>query len=164
MFARKTTAAIVAISLVGATTLPGCATSSKDISSSYVSPIQYANYDCSQLTAEMQRIRGRVNQIAGRLDEAASNDKLIMGAGLLIFWPALFALGGTKGQEQEYSRLKGEYDAANQAAIEEVFDGAVRDKSTGENTREVACGQRRSTLAGYKGEVVCGHARYVLAP
>lgn len=118
MFARKTTAAIVAISLVGATTLPGCATSSKDISSSYVSPIQYANYDCSQLTAEMQRIRGRVNQIAGRLDEAASNDKLIMGAGLLIFWPALFALGGTKGQEQEYSRLKGEYDAANQAAIE----------------------------------------------
>jgi len=98
--------------------LPGCATSSKDIATTYVSPIQYANYDCSQLTAEMQRIRGRVNQLAGRLDEASNNDKLIMGAGLLVFWPVLFALGGTKAQEQEYSRLKGEYEAINQAAIE----------------------------------------------
>lgn len=103
--------------VIAAMLLPGCATSSKDIAAVYVSPLQYQNYDCQQLTAELQRISGRVGQISGRLDEAANNDKMIMGAGLIIFWPALFALGGTKGQEQEFARLKGEYDAVNQAAI-----------------------------------------------
>lgn len=127
----KITAGGVIASLLYASILPGCATSSKDIASTYVSPIQYSNYDCNQLTAELQRIQGRVAQIGGRLDEAASNDKLIMGAGLIIFWPALFALGGTKAQEQEYGRLKGEYDAVNQAAIEKkCMTGGARTVET----------------------------------
>lgn len=40
-----------------------------------------------------------------------------MGVGLVLFWPALFALGGTKQQEAEYARLKGEHDALQQAAV-----------------------------------------------
>ena len=68
--------------------------------------------------AEGDRIRGRVTALGGRLDEAASNDKMLMGAGLLIFWPALFALGGTKEQEAEYARLKGESDAVTQSMIQ----------------------------------------------
>ena len=37
---------------------------------------------------------------------------------LLVFTlGALFALGGTKEQEAEYGRLKGEYEAIQQAAI-----------------------------------------------
>lgn len=103
--------------LISVHLLAACATSSKDIAAVYVSPLQYQNYDCQQLTSELQRISGRVGQLSGRLDEAANNDKMIMGAGLIVFWPALFALGGTKAQEQEYARLKGEYDAAQQAAI-----------------------------------------------
>lgn len=100
----------------------GCATASKDIAATYVSPIQYQSYDCPQLVAELQRISGRVSQIGGRLDEAASNDKMITGAGVILFWPALFFIGGTKAQEQEYSRLKGEYDAVNQVAIQKKCD------------------------------------------
>lgn len=96
--------------------LSGCATSSKDIAASYVSPMQYKGYDCDQLTAESQRIHARVNQLSGRLDSAAQNDKLIMAAGLLLVWPALFALGGTAAQENEYARLKGEHDAIMQSA------------------------------------------------
>lgn len=95
----------------------GCATASKDVTTTYVSPLQYQSYDCEQITAETQRIQGRVAQLGGRLDEAANNDKGIMAVGLIIFWPALFALGGTKQQEAEYSRLKGEYDALEQQAI-----------------------------------------------
>lgn len=94
-----------------------CATSSKKIAADYVSPIQFQAYDCQQLFAESDRIRTRVAQLGGRLDEAAHNDKMIMGAGLIIFWPALFALGGNKGQEAEYARLKGEADAISQALI-----------------------------------------------
>lgn len=66
---------------------------------------------------ETERIRSRVEQLGGRLDEAASNDKKIAGVGAILFWPALFALGGTKQQEAEYATLKGQYEAIQQAAI-----------------------------------------------
>lgn len=81
-------------------------------------PLQYKDYSCEQLTAEMTRVSTRVSQIGGRLDEAASHDKAIAGVGIVLFWPALFALGGTKQQEADYARLRGEYDAINQAAIQ----------------------------------------------
>jgi hypothetical protein len=113
----KSTACLLLVSMFSTSIISGCATASKDISAVYVSPVQYANYDCNQIVAELQRIHGRVSQVGGRLDAAATNDKLIMGAGLLLFWPALFAVGGTKTQEQEYARLKGEYDAVTQTGI-----------------------------------------------
>ncbi len=105
--------------------LMGCATSSKELTAVYTSPMQYQSYDCDQLSSESQRVAGRVNQLGGRLDQASSNDKAIMGVGLILFWPALFALGGTKGQEAEYSRLKGEYDAVQQAAVLKKCPGIV---------------------------------------
>lgn len=108
---------IIASAAAIALTLSGCATSSADIAATYTAPLQYQGYDCEQLNSEALRIHARVNQLAGRLDEAASNDKVLMGVGLVLFWPALFALGGTKQQEAEYARLKGEYDAIQQAMI-----------------------------------------------
>ena len=61
--------------------------------------MQYNTYDCDQITAENARLDSKVTQLGGRLDEAASNDKAITGVGIVLFWPALFALGGTKQQE-----------------------------------------------------------------
>ena len=91
----------------------------------YVSPVQYQTYDCDQIAAESQRLTARVQQLGGRLDEAASNDKTIMGVGLILFWPVLFALGGTKQQEAEYARLKGEAEALQQAAVAKKCPGVV---------------------------------------
>lgn len=105
--------------------LAGCATSSKDIATAYVSPMQYQSYDCEQLASESHRLQVRVNQLSGRLDEAAANDKAITGVGIILFWPALFALGGTKQQEAEYARLKGEYDALQQSATLKKCPGIV---------------------------------------
>jgi hypothetical protein len=96
--------------------LGGCATASKDIATAYVSPMQYQPYDCDQLAAEAARIHSRVSALGGRLDQAAKNDAAITGVGVILFWPALFFLGGTKEQEAEYARLKGEYEAVQQAA------------------------------------------------
>lgn len=79
----------------------------------------------NQLIAETRRIQTRVNQLAGRLDEAAENDKALTGVGIILFWPALFALGGTKQQEAEYGRLKGEYDAVQQASVLKKCKGIV---------------------------------------
>jgi hypothetical protein len=103
---KSFTASITVISI-----LTGCATAGKDVVGTYVSPAQFSNYDCDQVRQEMIRVSSRVNQLSGRLDEAATNDKAIGVVGALLFWPALFALGGTKGQEAELGRLKGEYDA-----------------------------------------------------
>jgi len=107
----------IAVAVSIAIALSGCATASKDVASSYVSPNQYTSYECGQLAAEASRIQTRVVQLGGRLDQAAVNDAGIMAVGLILFWPVLFALGGTKQQEAEYGRLKGEYDAVEQAAI-----------------------------------------------
>jgi hypothetical protein len=97
--------------------LSACATAGKDVVSTYVSPMQYSNYDCEQIKQEMLRTQSRAGQLSGRLDEAASNDKAIVGVGMILFWPALFALGGTKQQEAELSRLKGEYEALSAAGV-----------------------------------------------
>lgn len=105
--------------------LGGCATASKDIASTSVSPLQYQPYDCHQLAAEAQRVQSRVNELGGRLDQAASNDKAIAGVGIILFWPALFALGGTKEQEAEYGRLKGEYEAIQKAAVAKKCSGVM---------------------------------------
>ncbi|WP_200241917.1 hypothetical protein [Lamprobacter modestohalophilus] len=40
-----------------------------------------------------------------------------MGVGLVLFWPALFFLAGGD-KKDELARLKGEYDALEQAAIQ----------------------------------------------
>lgn len=97
--------------VTAAAILMGCATAGNDVAAIYVSPAQYSNYDCEQIRQELVRVHSRVNQLTGRLNEAANNDKALVGVGMILFWPALFALGGTKQQEAELSRLKGEYEA-----------------------------------------------------
>lgn len=118
---KKSIACVVAVCM----TLGGCATASKDIAATYVSPMQFQSYDCDQLASETQRIQSRVVQLGGRLDTAASNDKALVGVGVILFWPALFALGGTKQQEADYARLRGEYDAVQQSAILKKCSGIV---------------------------------------
>ena len=118
---KRTVCALVSLSIV----LGGCASAAKDVSSSYVSPLQYQGYDCTQIVAEGQRIQGRINQMTGQLDKAATNDKAITGVALLLFWPAAFALGN-KTQEAEYARLKGEGEALEQASIAKKCMTATR--------------------------------------
>lgn len=116
---------ITALLQTAAIALAGCSTASKDIVPVNVSPMQYAHYDCDQIAAEQLRIHGRVTQLGGRLDQAAANDQAIGWVGGLLFWPALFWLGGTKEQEAEYARLRGEYEALHQAAIQKKCAAAL---------------------------------------
>jgi hypothetical protein len=92
----------------------GCSTASKDIMPTYASPTPYEGYSCEQIAAESERLDSRTRALAGRLDEAARNDKGIVLMSALFFPPALFALGGTKEEEAEYARLKGEREALRQ--------------------------------------------------
>ncbi len=120
---KKITSAVTIISF-SLLNLSGCAATSDKVAAAYVSPLQFNTYDCSQLTAESQRISARVSELGGQVDKAATNDKVIMGVALIVFWPALFALGN-KQQEAEYARLKGEYEAIQRAAVEKKCPGSV---------------------------------------
>lgn len=97
------TAAVVA--------LAGCASSSKDIRSAYISPMTYESYSCQQLIQENQRLQQRISSVGGEVDRKASGDKMKMGVGLVLFWPTLFFLKGDGAEAQEYARLKGEHEA-----------------------------------------------------
>lgn len=109
-----------------AATLSGCASSPDKMAAAYVSPIQYQDYDCKQVGAELTRVSRRAQELYGQLDKTASNDAAQMAVGMVLFWPALFFLEGGDGPEAaEYSRLKGERDALEQVAIQKHCDPAI---------------------------------------
>ena len=100
-----------------ASLVAGCASTSDKISSTYVSPLTYANYDCDQIRMELTRVSAKVQEVAGSQNKQAKNDKVAMGVGLVLFWPALFFLAGSD-KKDELANLKGQYDALGTAAIE----------------------------------------------
>ncbi|MRD55181.1 hypothetical protein GH816_01310 [Betaproteobacteria bacterium LSUCC0115] len=108
----------IVVSVTTIAFLGGCSTAAKDITPAHVSPSQYSNYDCEQVRLELLRVSGRVNEMTGKLDKNRENDNTTATVGIILFWPALFFLGGTKEQEAEYARLKGEYVALEQASIQ----------------------------------------------
>jgi hypothetical protein len=95
----------------------GCATNPDRLGSTYVSPVQYQSYDCEQVLAEKMRVERRVTELTGKQAKAAKGDKVAMGVGLVLFWPALFFLAGGDHKE-ELERLKGEYEALDIVWIE----------------------------------------------
>jgi len=113
----------VRVALIAAMLLSACSTSADKVSATYVSPLQYQDYTCKQIRMEMQRVSRRVNEVAGVQDGQASKDAAALGIGLVLFWPALFFMIG-KDKEEELGRLKGEYEALEQAAIQKECDVA----------------------------------------
>ncbi len=95
----------------------GCASSSREIVPTYVSPLTYDSYSCDQIETEMNRLLTRVGQLGGQLDQKASTDELQTGVGLFLFWPTLVFLDGDGLEASEYARLTGEYEALDQTAI-----------------------------------------------
>jgi len=107
------------LALLTTTLLIGCATQPKDLPTAYVSPLQYQNYSCDQISMEMNRVSRKVNELRGDLKEEADNDSAQMALGLIIFWPALFFLEGGDGADAaEFSRLKGEFEALENISIQ----------------------------------------------
>jgi len=92
MFARFSPL-VIAFSLV---VITGCSTAAKDISAKYVSPAQYASYDCQQIEQELIRVSGKVQEMTGQLDDNRETDNVTTTAGIILFCPALLIIRGTK--------------------------------------------------------------------
>src|SRR6478752_4730548 len=103
--------------VLAALLVAGCAKDANQVGPTYVSPILYENYTCPQLAEEAQRVSSRAQQAAGIQDQHATNDKVAMGVGLIVFWPVLLMTKGNDENTAELARLRGQMDAIEQASI-----------------------------------------------
>ena len=107
----------VAIAIVSTMVLGACAKDADQVGATYVSPITYESFTCPQLAEEAQRVSSRAAQAAGVQDQKATNDKIAMGVGLVVFWPALLFTKGNDENTAELARLKGQMDAIEEVSI-----------------------------------------------
>jgi len=108
----------VIMSFAAVAALSACASSPDKMQSSYVSPMKYSDFTCKQIGMESENTSRRIQVLYNTLKKEADTDKWQMGVGLLVFWPALvFVEGGDGAEAAEYSRLKGEFEALQSAAV-----------------------------------------------
>jgi hypothetical protein len=96
----------------------GCASSSNEIKASYVSPLQYQQYNCQQIAAEADRVSRKAAELSGVQDTKASNDAVATGVALVLFWPAALLVKGDGSTAAELARLKGEFETLEKVSIE----------------------------------------------
>jgi hypothetical protein len=97
--------------------LAGCASSSADITPTYVSPMLYQSYNCQQLGLEAQSVSARAAALSGAQDSQRTKDTIATTAAVVIFWPAAFFVGGDKQTAAELAQMKGQMVAIEQASI-----------------------------------------------
>jgi len=105
------------VAVVATIGLAGCATSPNKIAPSYVSPVTYSGYSCTELAEEAQRVSVRAAQASGQQRDQATRDTVAVTAAVIVFWPALFFVGGDKTNANELASLKGQMDAIEQVSI-----------------------------------------------
>ncbi|MFC1775792.1 hypothetical protein ACFL3I_00445 [Pseudomonadota bacterium] len=146
--------------LVVSALLCACASNPNKMQAAYVSPLKYRDYDCEQIAMEMDYVSQRTTRLHQSLKKENKKDKWAMGIGLVLFWPALFALEGGDGPEAaEYSQLKGEFEALRTTSTQKkcgygystfektvtAYDEAARTQPT--NSAKTSSPNRISTLA-----------------
>lgn len=99
-----------------AVVMASCAKSADNIEASYVSPLNYQGYSCSQIAGEMKRISERAKKLAGVVDDNATNDGVATAVAVVIFLPAAFFIKGNGPEAVEYAKLKGEIDTLEKVA------------------------------------------------
>jgi hypothetical protein len=97
--------------------LAGCASSSAEISPTYVSPVMYQSYTCQQLALEAQGVTTRAAALSGVQDSQRTKDQWATAAAVVVFWPAAFFVQGDKQNAAELAQMKGQMVAIEQASI-----------------------------------------------
>lgn len=98
--------------------LGACASDPKKVSASYVSAALYQNLTCEQLGLEATRVSNLVTEVTGAQRGQRTTDTVVTTVGVLVFWPALFFIGGDDEKTAELARLKGEMEAIEKASIQ----------------------------------------------
>ena len=107
--------------IVASLLLMGCASSSEDISPSYVSPIVCQNSSCDQLAEEGRRVSQQAAIASGQQDKLKTRDTVATTAGVVLFWPALFFVDGDGPKAAEVARIVSQSVVYLTAAVAELF-------------------------------------------
>lgn len=126
-----------------AVALGACAKPADRVTAAYVSPLSYQSYNCVQIGQEAERISARVMELTGAQNKKATGDAVATTVGVIIFWPALFFIGGDDATTAELARLKGEMDAIERVSIEKKC-GIVFQKPPPQPTAEELREQREA--------------------
>lgn len=95
--------------------LAGCATTPES-DPAYVSPMQYQDYNCKQIKAEMRRVSGKIEQAA-----QTNQTGQVLDAAMTVF--AISQGYGVYSEDNpEYRRLQNQYDVLEQTAIQKECD------------------------------------------
>lgn len=132
--------------LAGVCCLTACAQPAREITASYVSPVQYAAFSCEALANEAGRVTHRMAFLSGIQDEHARSDRVHVAAAAVVVGGAtavtgglitgasqtaklaagtlggvaagsLVGLHGDDSTTTEIGRLKGELDAVERAFV-----------------------------------------------
>jgi hypothetical protein len=98
------------LALSSALIATGCAQTAKNVDAAYVSPSAFSGRNCNSLTLERNEIVRNVNRLTEDQNKAATDDAVITGIALVLFWPAAIALAATKDKSSALSVAKGNYD------------------------------------------------------
>jgi hypothetical protein len=101
---------------IAAAPLAGCATKPSDIAPTYVSPVPYQSMSCNALRGEAQRVSTAAAAAVGRQSRQANTDAAMVGVSLILFWPAVFFVGGNKTDAAQVAQIKGEMQAIQQVS------------------------------------------------
>jgi hypothetical protein len=77
--------------------------------------MMFQGYSCQQLAMEDARLRSQVADLKGEVDHDATNDKIMTGVAVVLFWPAVFFIKGNGEAASQYAELKGQHEAIQQA-------------------------------------------------
>ncbi len=108
----------VLVVILAAVLMVACAPHSDEIRAQEVSVEPYQDLSCTELQARLNSNIIKLKALAITVDKAAETDEGQTAAGLILFWPILFALEGSETPEsKEYAQLRGECMAPEHTAI-----------------------------------------------
>jgi len=116
IMANKTVAAIL---VAGVMFLSSCASPPNAILPTYVDPLQYEQYDCSQIGTEMVRVTGELNQSYRECKSHSNRDGWFMIGAVLVSGPLAIVPAVISDSEstERFAQLQGELEALEQASI-----------------------------------------------
>lgn len=102
--------------VMGGTLLAGCASSPGGIEPAHISSSKYGGYSCSSLRAKGRQVSKEAQRVAGKVQDRSTDDALMTGVAIVLFWPAAFFVKGDGPEAEQYAQLIGERQAIEEAS------------------------------------------------
>ncbi len=92
---------------LGSLTLGACASTASDVTASPVPMSAYDSFQCRELASEYRKVSDEADRLASNIDRGAMAERIKMGVGVVLFWPALLLLDGETEDHTMLASLKG---------------------------------------------------------